>query len=58
LRYVTAAPEGPQKLAIILAEEIKQVQAIDRYEQRARSRRDVAIRALDEARSRLSNKSH
>jgi hypothetical protein len=50
LDFVTSVPEGPHKLALILSQEGKQLQAMDRYEQRALSRRKFAIRALDEAR--------
>lgn len=53
VNYVTSTPEGPHKLATILAEEVKHLAAIDRYERRARSRRGTALRALDEARWRL-----
>jgi hypothetical protein len=55
VNYVTSTPEGPHKLATILSEEVKQLSAIDRYEHRARSRRDAAVRALDEARRHLFN---
>jgi hypothetical protein len=53
VNYVTSTPEGPHKLATILAEEVKHLAAMDRYERRARSRRGTALRALDEARWRL-----
>lgn len=40
-------PQGAHKFALILCEEAKQLLAMDRYEQRAFSRRKFAIRALD-----------
>jgi hypothetical protein len=46
--FVTSTPEGPQKLALVLSQEAKQLMAMDRYEQRALSRRKSAIRAFDE----------
>jgi hypothetical protein len=49
-RFVTSTPQGPQKFALILSQEAKQLSAMDRYERRALSRRKLAIRALDEAR--------
>ena len=39
-----------QKFASILSQQAKQLAAMDRYEQRALSRRKSAIRAFDEAR--------
>lgn len=47
---LTATPEGPQKIATILAQEANVFRFLDRYEARARSRRRTAIRALDAAR--------
>jgi hypothetical protein len=44
------APEGPQKLATVLALDAKQLSALDRYERRALSRRKFSIRAFDLAR--------
>jgi hypothetical protein len=50
VRFVTSTPQGPHKFATILSQEAKQVLAMDRYEQRALSRRKSAVRALDDAR--------
>ena len=48
--FLTSMPQGPQKLALILSQEDKQLMAMDRYERRALLRRKFAIRAFDEAR--------
>ena len=45
--FLESKPEGPVKLAMILADQARQWRAIDRYERRARSRRKFAIRAYD-----------
>jgi hypothetical protein len=50
--FVTSTPEGPQKFALNLSQQAKQLAAMDRYEERALSRRKSAIRAFDEARRR------
>jgi hypothetical protein len=50
--YVASTPQGPHKFATIIAEEAKRLSALDRYERRALSRRQSAIRAFDEARRR------
>jgi hypothetical protein len=55
VKFVTSTPEGPQKLATIVAEEAKQLLAMDRYERRALSRRKFAIRAFDAARRQAAN---
>jgi hypothetical protein len=49
-KFVTSTPQGVHKLALILFQEAKQFQAMDRYERRALSRRKFAIRELDAAR--------
>jgi hypothetical protein len=50
--FLTSTPQGPQKLALILAREAKQLLTMDRYERRALLRRKFALRALDDARRR------
>src|SRR4029077_16220749 len=47
---VSQFPEGVEKFALILQQESKQLALFDRYENRARRRRNRAIRSLDEAR--------
>ncbi len=51
-KYLTAVPQGPEKLALILSQEQKQFGALDRFERSARFRRKIALQALDEARRR------
>jgi hypothetical protein len=48
--FLTSTPRGPQKFALILSREAKQLLAMDRYERRALLRRKVALRALDDMR--------
>jgi hypothetical protein len=50
----TSRPEGLDKFAIIISEEAKYLEAIDRYERRALSRRKFAIRAFDAARQQYN----
>jgi hypothetical protein len=54
VEYVTTTPKGPQKLALILSQEIQKLSAMDRYERRALSRRKSAIRAFDLAKRNCS----
>jgi hypothetical protein len=56
-KYLTSAPQGPEKFAIILSQEAKRLLRMDRYEQRALSRRKFAIREFDAARLSCNNKS-
>jgi hypothetical protein len=50
VKFVNSTPQGSDKLAIILSQEVKTLLVIDRYERRALSRRKFAIRNLDAAR--------
>jgi hypothetical protein len=43
---LTSTPQGDDKLAVILSQEVKRLQALDRYERRALSRRKLAIQTL------------
>lgn len=48
--FVPLTPQGANKIATIFSREAKALEAMDRYERRARSRRKFAIRAFDTAR--------
>ncbi len=50
VKLLDSKPEGPYKFATVLADKTRQLLALDRYEQRALSRRKFAIRAFDAAR--------
>jgi hypothetical protein len=52
MKLANSTPEGPEKFALILSQEAKQLLAMDRYEQRARLRRKLAVLAFDAARRR------
>jgi hypothetical protein len=48
VNYVTTTTGGPEeKLALILSQELQRLSTMDRYEQRALSRRKFAVRAFD-----------
>jgi hypothetical protein len=48
-KFVPSMPQGANKIATIFSREAKALEAMDRYERRARSRRKFAIRAFDTA---------
>ena len=53
--FLTSAPEGLLNFASIISQEMKRLQAFDRYERRALSRRKSAIRTLDIVRLKRCN---
>ena len=50
-RFAPLTPQDANKIATIFSREAKALQAMERYERRARSRRKFAIRAFDMART-------
>jgi hypothetical protein len=50
-KFVPSTPQGANKIATILSREAKALEAMDRYERRARSRRKFGIRVFDTARA-------
>jgi hypothetical protein len=52
---VQSSPDGPQKLATVLADMTQELAAMNRYERRALSRRKFAIRAFDAARRQAAS---
>jgi hypothetical protein len=52
--YITATPQGPEKLALILSQEVRKLRAFDRYERRAWCRLKLAIQVLDSARPNIA----
>ena len=49
-KFVPSTPQGANEIAKILLREAKALEAMDRYERRAVSRRNRAIQALDAVR--------
>jgi hypothetical protein len=58
VKFLLTTPQGPHKFATILLQEAKKLQAVDRYERRALSRRKFAIRAFDVARRQAMTTDH
>jgi hypothetical protein len=52
LKMILEKPSGPEKFGVILSDMARKLAAIDRYERRAISRRNSAIRIFDSARRR------
>ena len=52
LKMIFEKPSGPEKFGVILSDMARKLAAIDRYERRAISRRNSAIRIFDSARRR------
>jgi hypothetical protein len=50
---VTATPQGPEKLTLILSQERRKLQAFDRYERSAWCRLTSAIQAMDRAQLKI-----
>jgi hypothetical protein len=44
---LTSSPQGDDKLAVILTQEATRLHALDRYESRARARRNLAVHSFD-----------
>ena len=44
---LNSTPQGEDKLALILSEEVKRLEALERYERRALSRRSAAVEIFD-----------
>jgi hypothetical protein len=55
-KHSSTTPEAPEKLALILSQEIQRLLVMDRYERRALSRRKLAIRAFDLAKQHLTSR--
>ena len=52
---LNSTPQGEDKLAVILSQEVKRLEALERYERRALSRRSLAVQIFDRA-ARASKK--
>ena len=49
LNILSSTPQGHDKLALVLSQEGKRLDALDRYERRARSCRNLAVQLFDRA---------